>query len=77
MPVTGGWPPRTGSGAQLHRAQPQRLDRHLAQEPVEELGGPLQRDLDVLDDALTRRPTAALVERAMTLCLFSKATIFQ
>ena len=48
--------------AQSQRAQPDRLDRHVREEPVEELGAPLDRHLDVLDHAFARRAAVQLLE---------------
>ena len=42
--------------AKSQRAQPDRLDRHLTQEPAQEVGGGAERDLDVLHHPLARRP---------------------
>src|SRR5688500_5550689 len=48
--------------AAADRAQPDRLDRDLAQEPVQELGGAPQRHLDVLYHTLARRAAVPRLE---------------
>src|SRR5690606_31889625 len=53
--------PRTAV-PQLDRAEPDRLDGDVLEEPVEELLGPLQGDLDVLDHPLLLRSTAPPVD---------------
>ena len=48
--------------AQPQRAQPDRLDGNVGQEPVKELGGALDGNFDVLNDALAWRAAVALLD---------------
>ena len=51
-----------GIVAQAQRAQPDRLDRHVREEPVEELRASLDRHFDVLHHALARRASLEALE---------------